>query len=133
MLIICHGLKSEDFPVEFVNHEISLGVDESNSIAVEAEGISERHAILTEEGDALFIRDNGSLNGTFLNHKKIEGKKKIASGDIIQIGCRQIRVDIFPDGKTTLNFIPLDPKEDCAIDATAVTIMPVLSNVSPSI
>ena len=132
MLIICHGLKSEDFPVEFVNHEITLGLNESNSIAVDAEGISERHAVLTEEGDTMFIRDNGSLNGTFLNHKKVEGKRKVASGDIIQIGCRQIRVDVYPGEKTTLNFIPLDPKENCTIDATAVTIMPISAPESPT-
>ena len=61
MLITCHGLKRDDFQVEFINHEISLGFEESNSIAVSDEGVSGRHAVLKEEGDDLFIRDCGRL------------------------------------------------------------------------
>ena len=108
MRITCHGLKKEDFQVEFINHEISLGVEESNSIAVNGEGISGRHALLTEDGRDLFIQDNGSTNGTFLNHKKVSGRRKIVSGDIIQLGCRMIRVDFHPGQEVTLDFIPVD-------------------------
>jgi serine/threonine protein kinase len=132
MLIICHGLRSEDFTVEPVNHEISLGSDISNSIAFDAEGLSERHAVLSEEDGILFIRDNGSSNGTFLNHRKTEGKQKVSSGDIIQVGCRQIRVDVYPDQKVTLNFISAAPKDACAVDATAVTIMPAAATPVPA-
>ena len=131
MLITCHGLKRDDFQVEFINHEISLGFEESNSIAVSDEGVSGRHAVLKEEGDDLFIRDCGSRNGTFLNHKKVSDSQKIASGDIIQLGCRMIRVDFYPDHKVTLNFISTDPREDDSIDATAVTIMPVAPPEQP--
>ena len=123
MQIICHGLKSEDFPVEFIDHEISVGFEDANSIAVSGEGISGRHALLTEEGDDLFLQDNGSSSGTLLNHKPVQGKQKIASGDMIQIGCRMIRVDFLPDHKVTLNFISNDPKEMDSIDVTAVTMV----------
>ncbi len=108
MLITCHGLKREDFQVEFVNHEISLGFEETNSIALNEEGISGRHAILEEEGDDLFVRDCGSLNGTILNHKRISDRQKVKSGDIIQIGCRMIRADFHPGQKITLDFLPTE-------------------------
>ena len=118
MQLTCHGLKKEDFQVEFINHEISLGSEESNSIAVEAEGISGRHAILTEDGGDLFIRDCGSTNGTLLNHKKITDRRKIASGDIIQLGSRMIRADFLSAQKVTLNFL-----SDDSVDVTAMTMM----------
>ena len=89
MRIICHGLRNEDFPVEFINHEISLGAEDSNVIAVKADGVAGCHAFLMEAGDDLFIRDNGSTGGTFLNHKKVHGKKKVSSGDIIEIGSKE--------------------------------------------
>ena len=127
MQIICHGLKNEDFPVEFINGEITLGSEESNSIVVKAEGVSGRHALLTEDGDTLFIKDSGSQSGTFLNHKQVQDKRKVSSGDIIQIGSKQIRVDVFPKQKTVLNFLSNDPK-DYSIDATAVTIMPTFDS-----
>ena len=80
MQIICHGLKEEDFQVEFTDHKIFLGRDESNSIVISAEGISRFHAILLEEGDDLFIQDNDSLNGIFLNFKRVRDKQKLAQG-----------------------------------------------------
>ena len=132
MQIICHGLRNEDFPVEFINHEISLGAEDSNGIAVHEEGISGCHAFLVEDGDDLFIRDNGSTGGTFLNHKKIQGRQKVSSGDIIGIGSRMIRVDFFPGRNVTLNFISTDQGKDNSIDATAVTMMTIASPVAPS-
>ena len=123
MRIICHGLKNEDFPVEFINHEISVGFEETNGIVVSDEGISGRHALLIEDGGDLFIRDGGSSGGTFLNHKKVQDKQKLSSGDMIQIGSRLIRVDFLPDQKVMLNFISNDPKADNSIDVTAVTMV----------
>ena len=106
MLIICHGLKDEDFQVEFTDHRISLGRDASNSIVVMADAVSRCHAFLIEEGNDLFLQDNSSLNGTFLNYNQIHDKQKLASGDILQIGSCQIKVDFFPDQTVLLNFFP---------------------------
>ena len=111
MQIICHGLKEEDFPVEFTDHKIFLGRDGSNSIAVAADGISRFHAVLLEEGEELFLQDNDSLNGTYLNYVPIHARKKLAHGDIIQIGYRLIRVDFQPDQKVVLDFVPPEQTE----------------------
>ena len=114
MRIICHGLKTEDFSVEFLNHEISLGYADSNLIPVKAEGVSRHHAILLEEGDSLFIKDNGSLNGTYLNHREIHGRQRLFSGDTIQIGIQHIMVEISSERTITLNFIPPAPGKGIA-------------------
>ena len=126
MQIFCHGLKEEDFPVEFSSdHKIFIGRDESNSIAVIAEGVSRFHAILIEEGDGLFLQDNDSLNGTFLNYKQVRGKQKLINGDIIQIGYRLIRVDFKPEqDAVVLDFVPPEETEVVFNDSAAVLPAP---------
>ena len=123
MRIICHGLKTEDFPVEFINHEISIGSEESNVIVIAAAGISRRHAILIDKDGDLYIKDNGSLNGTYLNRQAVKDTQKISSGDIIQIGIQQIKVDFSSAGTATLSFISNILEEDNSEASTAMTVL----------
>jgi pSer/pThr/pTyr-binding forkhead associated (FHA) protein/ribosomal protein L40E len=49
--------------------------------------VSRRHAVVARKGgDHLEIEDLGSLNGTFLNRKRIESSAPLADGDELQIG-----------------------------------------------
>lgn len=47
--------------------------------------VSRRHAVLVEEGGRFRIEDQGSLNGTFVNHKRVESAE-LTDGDEVQIG-----------------------------------------------
>ena len=47
--------------------------------------VSRRHAVLAERDGQFWIEDLGSLNGTFLNRKRIESSP-VADGDELQIG-----------------------------------------------
>jgi len=47
--------------------------------------VSRRHAELLREGDELVIRDLGSLNGTFVNRRRIESTS-LEDDDEVQIG-----------------------------------------------
>jgi pSer/pThr/pTyr-binding forkhead associated (FHA) protein len=47
--------------------------------------VSRRHAVLVERDGAFTIEDQGSLNGTFLNRKRIESAE-LENGDELQIG-----------------------------------------------
>ena len=111
MQIICHGLNEEDFPVEFSGHKIFLGRDDSNSIVVKSEGVSRYHALLIEEDGELFIQDNDSLNGTYVNCEQIYERRKLSSGDFVQIGFRLIKVDFQPDERVILDFVSPDQIE----------------------
>jgi hypothetical protein len=48
--------------------------------------VSRRHAVLVEEAGAFSIEDLGSLNGTFVNRRRIEGTQRLSDGDEVQIG-----------------------------------------------
>ena len=47
--------------------------------------VSRKHAVLVQKDDAFFIEDQGSLNGTFLNRRRIESGQ-LENGDELQIG-----------------------------------------------
>ena len=47
--------------------------------------VSRNHALLVQRRDGLYIDDLGSLNGTYVNRKRIESHL-LSDGDEIQIG-----------------------------------------------
>ncbi|HET7046492.1 MAG TPA: FHA domain-containing protein [Gaiellaceae bacterium] len=47
--------------------------------------VSRKHAVLIQEGGAFRVEDQGSLNGTFVNKRRIESAA-IVGGDELQIG-----------------------------------------------
>jgi pSer/pThr/pTyr-binding forkhead associated (FHA) protein len=47
--------------------------------------VSRHHAVLIQRGDRLVIEDQGSLNGTFLNRRRIE-QAELGDDDELQIG-----------------------------------------------
>ena len=47
--------------------------------------VSRKHAVLVHKDDAFLIEDQGSLNGTFLNRRRIESGR-LENGDELQIG-----------------------------------------------
>ena len=48
--------------------------------------VSRKHAVLVERNGAFLIEDEGSLNGTFVNRKRIDAATRLESGDEVQIG-----------------------------------------------
>jgi FHA domain/zinc-ribbon domain len=47
--------------------------------------VSRKHAVLVQKDGAFYIEDLGSLNGTFLNRRRIESGR-LENGDELQIG-----------------------------------------------
>jgi pSer/pThr/pTyr-binding forkhead associated (FHA) protein len=48
--------------------------------------VSRRHAAIGRNGDRFTIEDLGSLNGTFVNRRRIESTTELADDDELQIG-----------------------------------------------
>ena len=47
--------------------------------------VSRKHATLVRQGDRVTIEDQGSLNGTFVNRRRVESAP-LEDGDELQIG-----------------------------------------------
>ncbi len=70
-----------------INEHCIIGRQTNNHITILDPGISLVHCLITFEFKQGFvIRDLGSLNGTFVNNKKIDGKLSLNDGDEITLG-----------------------------------------------
>lgn len=67
-------------------HELIIGRGQQADFTVADTRVSRRHARVFKEGDAIFVEDLGSTNGTFLNQTRIKGKTLISESDILYIG-----------------------------------------------
>ena len=48
--------------------------------------VSRKHAVLVKRDNGFFVEDLGSLNGTFVNRRRIEAETQLENGDELQIG-----------------------------------------------
>jgi pSer/pThr/pTyr-binding forkhead associated (FHA) protein len=64
----------------------SVGRDTSSDVFLDDVTVSRVHAsIERRDGGSFFVRDSGSLNGTYVNGEQVD-ETKLASGDEVQIG-----------------------------------------------
>ena len=65
--------------------ETTIGRSPDCGIFLDDVTVSRKHAILRERDGEFFIEDQGSLNGTFVNRKRVESAQ-LDDGDELQIG-----------------------------------------------
>ena len=81
-------VKYDDKVVErFVTEKkrISVGRTNDNDIVLENRGVSRKHALIEFNNNAAIVIDNESLNGTFVNNRKIS-EELLRKDDSITIG-----------------------------------------------
>jgi pSer/pThr/pTyr-binding forkhead associated (FHA) protein len=81
-------VKYEDKVIERIVTEkrrLSIGRTNENDIVLENRGVSRKHAIIEFNDKAAVVIDNESLNGTFVNNRKIT-EEVLRDEDIITIG-----------------------------------------------
>ncbi|NBP81780.1 FHA domain-containing protein, partial [bacterium] len=85
-LIVIQGRNRGDrLDVADSDVSLSIGRDSSNTIRVDDNEVSRRHAEIRRTGDQFVISDLQSSNGTYVNSRKVE-RAQLTSGDHIQIG-----------------------------------------------
>jgi pSer/pThr/pTyr-binding forkhead associated (FHA) protein len=77
------GRAGEHFALE--QERTTIGRSPDCDIFLDDVTVSRRHAIALKQGDAFVIEDQGSLNGTFLNRRRIESAE-LSDDDELQIG-----------------------------------------------
>jgi FHA domain-containing protein len=76
------GRAGEMFPLD---GETTVGRSPDCGIFLDDVTVSRKHAILRERDGQFFIEDQGSLNGTFVNRKRVESAQ-LDDGDELQVG-----------------------------------------------
>ena len=64
----------------------TIGRSPDNDIFLDDVTVSRKHAVLVQSGGEFRIEDLGSLNGTFVNRRRIDAATRLESGDEVQIG-----------------------------------------------
>ena len=81
-------LKGEVFYLE--SFPISIGREPSCDLFLNHMTVSRVHAILVEEGDMIVVRDQASLNGTWVDGKIID-EAELYEDSLLQIGTFSMR------------------------------------------
>ena len=73
---------------EFVFEQQSVAIGRSSDcdVVLYDPGVSRRHARIFEEGEAFFVEDSGSANGTRVNGELLTEKMPLQDGDTITLG-----------------------------------------------
>jgi FHA domain/zinc-ribbon domain len=77
------GRSGESFTVE--GDRVGIGRSPDAEIFLDDVTVSRNHALIVRRKDGLYIDDLGSLNGTYVNRRRIESHK-LEDADEIQIG-----------------------------------------------
>ena len=77
------GRAGETFVLE--NDRVTVGRSPECEIFLDDVTVSRKHAVIVRSGDGFGIQDEGSLNGTFVNKKRVE-TAELEDGDELQIG-----------------------------------------------
>jgi hypothetical protein len=77
------GRSGESF--EVTGERMRLGRSPEAEVFLDDVTVSRNHAMLVRRRDGLYIDDLGSLNGTYVNRRRIESHK-LVDGDELQVG-----------------------------------------------
>ena len=77
------GRSGESFTVD--DDRMSIGRAPDAAVFLDDVTVSRNHALMVRRRDGLYIDDLGSLNGTYVNRRRIESHQ-LTDGDEIQIG-----------------------------------------------
>jgi hypothetical protein len=77
------GRAGETFPLEA--DRIVVGRSPECDVFLDDVTVSRMHAVVSRDADGFTIEDQGSLNGTYVNRRRVE-RAKLEDGDDVQIG-----------------------------------------------
>ena len=77
------GRVGQSFPME--GERLTIGRSPDAEIFLDDVTVSRDHAVLVRRSGAWFLDDSGSLNGTYVNRRRIESHK-LTDGDELQVG-----------------------------------------------
>lgn len=71
---------------------ITLGRLPQHDLSLTGKGVSATHCRILREGEAYFIEDLGSTNGTYINRQRVQGRVPIGPNDDVVLAIYRLRV-----------------------------------------
>jgi pSer/pThr/pTyr-binding forkhead associated (FHA) protein len=75
--------------IELRRGNLLVGRSSGCQLVVEDSMVSRRHAELIVTDDSVTVKDLGSVNGLYVNARRVEGSQRMKEGDTLQIGQRE--------------------------------------------
>ena len=94
-----------------VQAELLLGRVDAD-VTIDDPQISRRHAIVRPAANGLEIEDLGSLNGTWVNGKRITSARSLTPGDVIGLGGTTVAVEADRPGEARTVLAPAPAQSD---------------------
>ena len=77
------GRVGESFPLD--TERMTIGRRPDSDVFLDDVTVSRDHALLVRRGDGFYLDDLGSLNGTYVNRKRVK-TSRLDDGDELQVG-----------------------------------------------
>lgn len=78
------GLDGEIFPLG--SGTLTIGRAGDCDVFLDDVTVSRHHATITLAGDGARLVDLGSMNGTYINRRRIDSEERLEDGDEVQVG-----------------------------------------------
>jgi hypothetical protein len=73
---------------------VTIGRSEANALVLESDDYaSAQHARVESGLDGTWVVDLGSTNGTYVNGERVEGRRRLHEGDLLQTGDTELRFE----------------------------------------
>ena len=88
-----------------LTRRLILGRLRSSDLRLSDPEVSKEHCAIEPRDGSFFVRDLGSLNGTFLNGIRLEGEVRLRDGDAVFVGNAVLR---FEDDERAEDSTPIE-------------------------
>ncbi|MEP7075973.1 MAG: DUF5715 family protein [Acidobacteriota bacterium] len=110
-----YGKRSVD-----VADELTIGRTDASDLVLDDSGLSRKNTTIFRDGDGLFVADENSTNGTFLNGRKLGSKpEEVRSGDEVKIG-NDTRIQIEFEGQKAVVPSPAEIRSSPIVNSEPV-------------
>ena len=86
------GVNNGDYKIAPLRDRTTFGRRKTNDVIFSDISVSGEHGVITVEKNKIYVTDNDSTNGTYINGERIREKTEIHQGDIITLGQMEYRI-----------------------------------------
>lgn len=91
LIVLTGPLKKQRITVD--PQPMTIGRDTDCTISIPDEEMAKHHASLEQRGDALYIRDLGSMNRILVNQREVK-EKRLQHGDMVELGRTRFLIQV---------------------------------------
>ncbi len=94
LVVVRSPALSEGHTLQLDSHRLTIGRSTRNDVALRNDRYaSAQHARVEPRADGVWVVDDGSTNGTFVNGVRLEAPKRLSPGDVVRVGETDLRYE----------------------------------------